>query len=506
MSDASANRKGGVVLGYVLVVVETVVSFAYTPLLLGFVGESEYGLYQLIGSIAAYLNIFESMLTSGSLRFYCEKKAQGDEEGAAKILGVSRAIYLATALLVVVFFVGLVPVFESIFSTSLTKAEITEGVWMLGVMCSIICVNLVMYVYSVVIMASERFVFLKIVEIAKVVAQPLMVLAIISQVPYSLTICAVTLVLTSVFWVVKYIYAKLNVGFRITCKGATLQDFLPIISFSSIVAVGMVGDIMFAKSGQLVVGAILGTAAVAVYSIGYQVYSAYSQFGRAITSVFLPRVSHLARLEDGFLLIENLWIKTGRIVWFVLLAILMAFACYGNEFVSLWVGEGYEDSYFVALIVMIAFVPELVQSLGITILQVLDRYKFKAVLYCVSAVAGFIVAVPLVMAFGVVGAASAMAVVQIVCSGFVMAGYYGRRIGLSSGRFWRSITLLTLKMMPTLLIAPVLTMLHFRSAVVTLFVQCLTYAAIFLVNAYVFAMDDSERRLLDPFLPGRFRR
>lgn len=101
MSSASANRKGGIVLGYVLVVAETVVSFVYTPLLLGLVGDSEYGLYQLIGSIAAYLNIFESMLTSGSLRFYCRRQADGDEEGAARVLGVSRVIYCAFASLVV---------------------------------------------------------------------------------------------------------------------------------------------------------------------------------------------------------------------------------------------------------------------------------------------------------------------------------------------------------------------------------------------------------------------
>lgn len=175
----------------------------------------------------------------------------------------------------------------------------TEGIWMLSVMCATICVNMVMYVYTVVIMASERFVFLKTVEIAKVLIQPFVVVAILLRAPYALSICVTLFLLTCVFWTVKYAYARSRVGFRLTRVGATRKDYMDILTFSGIVALGMIGDILFAKSGQLVVGAMVGTAAVAVYSIGYQVYSAYSQLGRVITSVFLPQVSHLASLDDG---------------------------------------------------------------------------------------------------------------------------------------------------------------------------------------------------------------
>lgn len=495
MPNASANRKGGVILGYVLVLAETVVSFVYTPLLLGFVGESEYGLYQLIGSIAAYLNILESMLTSGSLRFYCAKKAAGDDEGAARILGVSRVIYRATAVLVTLLFLALVPIFRVLYAQSLTETEISEGMWMLGVMCATICVNLVMYVYAVVIMAHERFVFLKLMEIAKTVIQPFIVIAIISRVPYALTICVVLLALTCAFWAVKYAYARIKVGFSITLEGATRADYKQIVGFSGIVAIGMVGDIVFAKSGQLVTGALLSTASVTVYSIGYQVYSAYSQLGRAITSVFLPHVTQLVRQEDGLARVEDLWVRTGRVVWFVLLAILSAFVCYGQEFMGIWVGEGYEESYLIAIIVMAAFIPELTQSLGITILQAIDRYRFKAVLYCASAVAGLLLAIPFVEAMGVAGAAVSTAIVQLVCSGLIMACYYDCRIGLHSSMFWKQIALVTVKMAPALVVAPLIARIEVGGSAASFLVHCALFVAVYGTDAVCLAMNDSERKL-----------
>ena len=44
------------------------------------IGDSEFGLYQLVASFFAYVTIFESSISNGVLRFYCDVKAKGDEK------------------------------------------------------------------------------------------------------------------------------------------------------------------------------------------------------------------------------------------------------------------------------------------------------------------------------------------------------------------------------------------------------------------------------------------
>ena len=60
--------------------------------------------------------------------------------------------------------------------------------------------------------------------------------------------------------------------------------------------------------------------------------------------------------------------------------------CYfGKEFITLWVGPVYEPAYAMAIVVMVPFTIDIVQNLGLTILQVMNRYGFRAKMYFIAA-------------------------------------------------------------------------------------------------------------------------
>ena len=64
------ERKIGIVISYINVILHSVVGFIYVPLLLYYIGKSEYGLYQLIGSFIAYFSIMDFGLTAAVVRFF----------------------------------------------------------------------------------------------------------------------------------------------------------------------------------------------------------------------------------------------------------------------------------------------------------------------------------------------------------------------------------------------------------------------------------------------------
>ena len=45
------QRKIGILISYVNILVHAVLGFVYVPILLHYIGKNEYGLYQLIGSL-----------------------------------------------------------------------------------------------------------------------------------------------------------------------------------------------------------------------------------------------------------------------------------------------------------------------------------------------------------------------------------------------------------------------------------------------------------------------
>ena len=497
-----SQRKAGVVLGYIYIIVQTLVMLAYTPLLLRGIGQSEYGLYQLVGSIAAYMTIIESMLTSSALRFFCVSKANNDTEGMENTLGLARMLYRRAALLLVALGFLVVGFFVVVYSPTLSEPEMQEGVVLLAVLLANIVMNMLNYITTVAISAYERFAFLKAMDLASVVAQPVLVLVLIQGYPYAAVVTAVQFVVSAVMWVCKRAYVKEKIGIRPIVHQNDWTSVKPLLAFSVTIAVAMIADIIFAKTDQLVIGGMLGTSAVAVYSVGYQIYSCYSSLGTVLSSVFMPHLSDIAKKEDSRRLLSDVWIRTGRLAFFIITAILTGFIFFGMEFIGLWVGSGYEAAYWVAILMMSAYYVDILQKLALTILQVLDKYAFRSVVYVASAVANVPLTFALTGSLGVVGAALSSAIVLVVGSGFVMNVYYSCAIGLDVARFWREVAMAARGIPVVCLVSSAIGHLELGNAVASLLLHVTLFVIVYAVAAYA-CMNDEERTLAKSFVRRR---
>lgn len=97
------QRKIGVIISYIALAINALIGFAYVPLLLQFMGEKEYGLYQLMGSLTAYLSIMDFGMSSTIIRYYSRYRSLEDEKSAENSLAISAIIYgILTSLIIVV--------------------------------------------------------------------------------------------------------------------------------------------------------------------------------------------------------------------------------------------------------------------------------------------------------------------------------------------------------------------------------------------------------------------
>ena len=91
--------KAGAILSYSNIIINICVGLVYTPFMMRTLGQSEYGLYALIGSVAAYLNILDMGLANTLVRYTARNRAVGSKRQEAELNGLFLVMYSVIGLL-----------------------------------------------------------------------------------------------------------------------------------------------------------------------------------------------------------------------------------------------------------------------------------------------------------------------------------------------------------------------------------------------------------------------
>lgn len=433
------KRRAGAIVSYLYSITQVIVNLIYVPLLLGGIGQSEYGLYQTIGSIIAYLSIINNTFSAGATRFYSKYYVLNDEEAMANTLGILKRIYRIAYMIVFGAAVVLMGVISIVYQSSFSPWEIQESC----ILLAILALNLVLTMNNTMsiacITAHEEFAFLKISQLITLVLQPILVILFISYVPYAFTVSLVQLFCNFVCRMAQQVYARRKLGMDDKLRYLDKELEHQIIVFSGGVILGVIADQIFWKTNQLILGYMYGTATVAVYSVGSQVVSAYQPLGMAVSSVFMPRVSDLWYGKHDYEAISELFVKVSRIALFPMLAVLLGFVVFGKDFIRLWAGDGYELAYWVTVFELVPFTIDVSQNIGLTILQVMNKYSFRAKMYFVAALLNIILTIAFAQQFGIVGAAAAAGIAMLMSSGIILNWYFQVCAGLNMISWWKNV-------------------------------------------------------------------
>lgn len=495
--DLKNERFVGSLLSYVFTVISLLVSFIYVPILLKYLGKAEYGLYQMVASFFAYISIFETSASSGVLRYYCNAKAKNDETAMESVLAISRYIFRIISVILV--FIGAILIFgfTVFYESSLSEQQLIESVFMLIALIINMIITMLNSVYLATIIGNERFIFVKSLSIIILILQPLLCCLAAVNFPYALTIVVGQLVVNIIAAVIRIIYAKRSLKVKIVYHEKNKELTRSILLFAGSILLAVIADQIFWKADQIIIGKMYNTILVAVYSIGSQIYICYMHIGTSITSIFFPKISELYLQEDGLNKISDLFIKFGRIVSFVLFVVLSGFIIFGKEFLNYWIGGGYDEAYYVALYVMIPFTIDLVQNIGLSILQVMNKYTFRAKMYFVGALLNIIMTVFMTKHMGIRGAALSTGITMLITSGLILNIYY-IKIGLRIKEFWFNIVSILFKIFPYFIIMFLLNnvLIQLLPGIAGFIARIMIYTVGYFVIVVCWAMNQEERSIV----------
>lgn len=433
------QRKAGVVISYISLALNSLVGFIYIPMLIHFLTTEQYGLYQLIGSIIAYFTLIDWGIGNTVTRYYVDAGRRGDVKAQENVLGVSGVIY--GVLGAVILLAGIVCFFfiDPVYGKALSADSIIKAKQIYLIMLLNVTVTTVSNIFAAVINANEKFIFARSLTLFKIGMQPVIVWAVLSASPNVIAlVVAQTLFNFAVIGVnIYYCLGRLKARFAI--HSFNMPFVKELLLFSVFIMIHIIMDQIFWRSGMLVLGAVAGTAAVAVFSVGLQISSLFLSVSSSVSGIFLPRITYLyTQGEGGAREVDSIFIKTGRLQFYLAFWALSGFILLGRQFLRLWVGADFDAAYLAAALIMAGYFLDVIQNAGISILQAKNKHSFRAYLYIIMTVVNFIVCIPLAKYYGLWGCAAGMAFCLLLFKGFIINVYYVK-IGLDIKTFFSNV-------------------------------------------------------------------
>lgn len=487
------QRKIGIFLSYLNIVFQAVIGFLYVPILLHYIGKNEYGLYQLIGSLIAYFSIMDFGLTAAVIRFYTKYKSLKDKIGMENILSISIYGYAGVTFLVLV--VGAICYFNlnEIFGSSMSSGELIEAKQMFLLLLFNIAVSLSTMIFRAVINAHEKFLFLKGLETVQLICQPILVILILQKYPTAMAVAVAQTILNVVLILARiyYCFGKLHISIHFHYWNKELfSDFRRLAL--SVFAVSLI-DQVFWKTNQIILGIVQGTGAVAVYSIASLIYMNYMALSTAISGVYLPHITEMVAKRKPISELSALFTQIGRWQYYLLALVATGFIIFGKQFIQIWAGNGFSDAYWITILIILPFTIDLIQNIGLAVLQAMNQYGFRARVYFMTGVLNLVLAIPLGIHYGGIGCAVATGFSMFLGNGIIMNIFYKKYIGLNIGDFWKQIGKITLCVLICLCVGYGINTLISSAGKVIFIVKIIFYTLFYSGMIYCFAMDSDEK-------------
>ena len=169
---------------------------------------------------------------------------------------------------------------------------------------------------------------------------------------------------------------------------------------------------------------------------------------------------------------------------------------FGRQFILFWAGAGYEDAYYVMLLLVLPASIALIQNLGIEIQRAQNKHHFRSLVYLGMAFVNLGLSIILCQKYGTVGCAIGTAASLVLSNGLIMNIYYHKKCAIDIIAFWKSI----FRLFCGLLLPVAAGVLILRLADIThwgmFLIWVMVYTSIYCLSMWFIGMNSYEKQLV----------
>lgn len=488
--------KAGAALNYVIIGLNTLVGLLYTPYMLRMLGQNEYGLYSLVASVIAYLTILDFGFGNAIIRYTARFRSEGKQQEQWEMFGMFLIVYSVIGLIAFGGGMALYCNVDTLFNRTMTASDISQARIMMLLLTLNLLVTFPLSIFGSIITAYENFIFQRGVNIIRILLSTAVMIALLATGFKAIALVVVQTVFNILILIINYFYCRRKLHIKVRFARFNWMFLREISVYSFWIFLNAIMDRIYWGTGQFVLAASTGTAAVAVFSVAIFFQQMYMTFSTSICSVLLPKVTAMVAQDSSDNDISDLFIRMGRFQCIVMAFVLAGFIVFGNGFIYLWSGPEYAETYVITCIFFIALFVPLIQNTGITILQARNQMKFRSLLYLAISMTSLVIQIILSHYWGAVGCAIAIGGALVAGQWIVMNIYYAKVQHLQIKKFWQEIG----KMLPVPLLFTVAGILSCRvvdyNRASFLIAGIMLFSCLYIPAFWKFGMNQYERHTL----------
>lgn len=417
-------------------------AFIATPIIVHSFGNERYGVWSIAMSLTGYYGILDIGIRTTIIKYFADYTARKEHQSANVLLNTTLASYGVIIPLIFFALWALVANIDRVFNIDPALIEESKTLfWIVGL---IFCVGAVSNTFRGVIVSQRKFVLRNKLNVSFSILRSL-VMIIVLKLGYGLIVAAVsvlcvelmlaTLLVRAVRKICPFlIFSASLIDFK-AMKGTYVFAFFNFLRQMSIR--------ILERTDILLVGIFLDMKTVAFYSIAESLLRYLAKIPKGLRATILPFTSKLKADRQEETLKKMALIMPKYTMSFFLATTLMT-VLFGQQFIALWMGENFDLSWEILMILIFAKSFSMSQSMLIHLIVGLGYNRFYGLLGLFEMLLNLGLSVALVKLYGVYGIAFGSLVTVIITSGLIAPVYSVKKVDLSAVAYYLKVIIVPL--------------------------------------------------------------
>lgn len=432
-ASAAANLIAGTVTRYLVLALNIAVGVILMPFTVRHLGQTQYGLWMLVASLTTYFQLLDLGYGNGLVRHLVDADRRGDMAEVNRIASTFVCVYSAIGVVAAVAVAAtagfVVPRFPH-----LGPAQVRVAQLLLVILGARVAIGFPLTVFGAVTNARQGFVLNNLVAAATVAVSAVATYVVLESGRGLVTLVATTTTINLLGYAgYASIAYRIMPQLELRAASFSVSRWRDVTSFSVyLFVINVAGQISF-NVDNIVVGAALGPASVAIYAIALRLAEYQRRLCDQFSGMLFP-VAIAFAADGNRAALRRTLVDGNRIAMVLVAGVSVCLIGFSGPLIGRWMGPPFAGSVLPFNLLAIAGTIVVSQAASSNVLIAVGRHRLVTWIWLLEAAVNLALSLVLVRTIGLPGVAIGTLVPLIFGHLFVMLAAACRAVGITVGR------------------------------------------------------------------------
>lgn len=382
---------------------ELALGFLLTPVVLHFLGRTDFGLWSLVGPVVAYGTLLDFGISSTVTKHVAEYEARGELSHAGAIVATALRLYLILAVVALLASAVAAPLITHILR--LPPQTVTTARWVIFLAGASVAISIPCSITTAILVGLHRFDIVNTLSVSATLISLMVTVGVVALGGGVIGMAALTIPFRLVFQVPKVrLIRRYAPDLHLSWRGATVTSARQMASLTFPVFVIQVAGRLQSRTDELVVGSFRPVSDITPYALALRVGGLAQTLADQFVQILLP-IASAVHAKDDRAQMRELYLMATRITLAIALPTAGILIALAGPVLGAWVGSSYRPYSYLVVFLGIALLLDTSTTPAGSVMQAMGRLRPIALASFFSGVTNLVLSIILVQRIGLVGVA-----------------------------------------------------------------------------------------------------